>query len=192
MPIIYFVRHGETDWNAEGRLQGQRDIDLNDLGRVQAAEAAEFLRRDCGRFEDLAYVASPLVRTRETMEIFRDALGLYPKYYKTDPSLKEITFGDWEGMTWPEVRKRDPDLARARERDKWNTVPPGGESYAMLMERLTAFVAVLERDSLLVSHGGVARALMVLLGGVSKVDAPVRDIVQGKVLKFEAGRVRWL
>src|ERR1700690_2748694 len=78
--LFYFVRHGETDWNAEHRLQGQLDIPLNALGRRQAAHCAEVLRRLIARAgktaEDFAYVASPLSRARETMEILRDGLGL--------------------------------------------------------------------------------------------------------------------
>ena len=70
-PTIYFIRHGETDWNAEARLQGQRDVPLNDLGRVQAEEAGRRLRELVGRPEDLDYVASPLGRARETMERLR-------------------------------------------------------------------------------------------------------------------------
>ena len=98
-PVIYFVRHGETDWNAEARLQGQRDIPLNPRGRVQAEEAGLRLRRLVGRVEDLDYVASPLGRTRDTMERLRGALGLDPSAYRLDDRLVELTFGDWEGLT---------------------------------------------------------------------------------------------
>src|SRR3954467_9617257 len=92
MPTIYFVRHGETDWNVEGRLQGQRDIPLNDLGRVQAEEAGRRLKALVGRVEDLDYVASPMSRTRETMELMRATLGLHPTAYRLDERLVELTF----------------------------------------------------------------------------------------------------
>ena len=77
-------------------------------------------------FEDLDYVASPMLRTRETMERLREAIGLYPDYYRLDDRLVELTFGSWEGMTWKEVRKHEPQLAALREHDKWNYAPPGG------------------------------------------------------------------
>jgi broad specificity phosphatase PhoE len=188
---LYFIRHGETDWNAEARLQGQRDVPLNDFGRVQAEEVGRMLMQLAARPEDLDYVASPLSRTRETMERMREAMGLHPPYYRTDARLAELTFGAWEGLTWREVRQRDPRGAKARDIDKWGFVPPKGESYAMLAERVAPFLADLARDSVAVSHGGVARVLLALLGHVPQEEAPRVDIWQGRVLVFEPGRYFW-
>src|SRR3954463_11872778 len=92
---LYFVRHGETDWNLEARLQGQRDVPLNDFGRVQAEEAGARLRGLVLRYEKLDYVASPLGRARETMERLRETIGLAPRTYRIDDRLKELTFGGW-------------------------------------------------------------------------------------------------
>src|SRR5450755_4853310 len=99
MPTIYYIRHGETAWNAEGKLQGTQDIPLNDLGRRQAASAggilADLFARD-GRSEaSLGFVASPLGRARATMELVRGALKLPPKIYAIDDRLREIGYGDW-------------------------------------------------------------------------------------------------
>ena len=105
---LYFIRHGETDWNAEARLQGQQDVPLNEFGRVQAEEAGERLRRAVPHYPDVDYVASPLLRARETMERLRAAIGLEPPSYRVDERLKELSFGDWEGLTWRELRRRDP------------------------------------------------------------------------------------
>jgi broad specificity phosphatase PhoE len=192
VPTIFFIRHGETDWNAEGRLQGQRDIPLNDLGRVQAEEAGALLRGVHANPEDLDWLVSPLFRTRETAERARGAIGLNPTYYKMDPRLKELTFGRWEGMTWKEVRRTDPGGASRRERDKWAAVPPDGESYAMLIERVRPFLSELRRDSVLVSHGGVARALMHMIAGKTPEDAARQEIWQGKVLLFQNAACRWI
>ncbi|MGL4243008.1 MAG: histidine phosphatase family protein, partial [Beijerinckiaceae bacterium] len=153
---LYFIRHGETDWNAEGRLQGQHDIPLNDLGRVQAEEAGVILRSLAPQPDDLDWWVSPLARTRETAERARTAIGLHPTYYRTDDRLKELTFGRWEGLTWKDVRKADPRGAALREKDKWRAVPPGGESYEMLTERVAGFLPTIRRETVLVSHGGVA------------------------------------
>ena len=189
---IFFIRHGETDWNAEGRLQGQRDIPLNDLGRVQAEEAGVILKGLHPLPEDMDWWVSPMTRTRETAERVRDAMGLHPPYYKLDDRLKELTFGAWEGMTWKEVRRHDPAGAARRERDKWSAVPPEGESYAMLETRVRNFLEESIRgDSVLVSHGGVARALMAIIGGIAPLRATGEDIWQGRVLVFEKGACRW-
>ncbi|WP_210497190.1 histidine phosphatase family protein [Microvirga antarctica] len=191
-PTIYFIRHGETDWNLEGRLQGQKDIPLNDVGRVQAEEAGRRLRALVPQFEDLDYVASPMTRTRETMERLREAIGLYPNYYRLDDRLVELTFGSWEGMTWKEVRKHEPQLAALRERDKWNYAPPGGgESYAMLADRVRPILDDLTRDTVLVAHGGVARAFLAVACGVSTRHAASIDIWQGKVLVIEGRKHYW-
>jgi len=191
-PIVYFIRHGETDWNVEGRLQGQRDIPLNDLGRVQAEEAGRRLLGLAGAVGDLDYIASPMARTRETMEILRQAVGLHPAAYRTDERLIELTFGEWEGLTWKEVRKADPGRAALRERDKWSYVPPGGESYALLAERVRPVLDELTRPAVIVAHGGVARAFLALACGFSKRQAASVDIWQGRVLVIDGAEHRWV
>jgi broad specificity phosphatase PhoE len=192
-PTIYFIRHGETDWNLEGRLQGQKDIPLNDVGRVQAEEAARRLAALVPHYEDLAYIASPMTRTRETMEILRKTLDLHPESYKLDERLVELTFGIWEGMTWKEVRKAEPQLAALREQDKWHYAPPGGgESYAMLVERIRPFLDDLTRDTAVVAHGGVARAFLSIACGVNARQAASLDIWQGRILVIEGRSYRWV
>lgn len=189
---LFLVRHGETDWNREGRLQGGQDIPLNDLGREQAAEAAGRLRNLVNGYDGLDFIASPMQRACETMEILRRQLGLPPKDYRTDKRLKELTFGQWEGFTWREVRKAERELALMRERDKWSFVPPGGESYKMLAERLRPVLEGLTRETVLVSHGGVARAVLALVGAVSPGEAAMVDIWQGKILMIDTGKANWV
>lgn len=128
MKRIWFIRHGETDWNREGRLQGQRDIPLNDLGREQAAEAGRRLLAAAPEAARLPWLVSPLGRTVETATLARAAIGLDPPGFVTDARLMEITFGRWEGNTWHELKKRERELAKARKADKWNFVPPAGRA----------------------------------------------------------------
>jgi probable phosphoglycerate mutase len=188
---LYLVRHGETAWNVEGRLQGQQDIPLNGRGRQQAEAVGHRLRKLIPDPSGVDFVASPLGRARETMEIMRASMRLDRAGYRLEPSLAELTFGDWEGLTWPEVMARDPAGARAREADKWGFQPPHGESYAMLKDRLMPFVESLALPAVLVSHGGVARVLLAALGGVPTDVAPLVDIQQGRVLILDAGRYSW-
>ena len=194
---IVFIRHGETPYNAEGRLQGQQDIPLNGKGRDQAGAVGRMLRKRLGaEIDELeaahGFVASPLLRTRETMELARAAMGFPPGAYATSEALKELTFGIWEGLTWLEVEHRDPVRAREREADKWNYAPPGGESYAMLTERLKPWLAEQSADRLVASHGGVARALLHLIAGVGEKTAASASIWQGRALVFESGGAKWL
>ena len=96
--------------------------------------------------------------------------------YRLDTALKEISFGLWEGLTWPEIEARDAKGLAARRKDKWSFAPPGGESYAMLAERLRPWLDELTGDAFVVSHGGVARALMALVARVAPpkaVNAPI-------------------
>ena len=132
-PTIYYIRHGETDWNVAGRLQGRHDVPLNGRGRAQATHCGDILRdlfaRDGRNPADLDYVSSPLGRARKTMELLRASLGLPADGYEIEPRLAEIAFGDWEGFTIAQLHTRDPQRIAAREQDKWHFVPPGGESY---------------------------------------------------------------
>ena len=166
VPPLIFVRHGETAWNAEGRLQGQRDIPLNDKGRAQARRNGAAI---AGALADIAgfdFVASPLGRARESMEIVRTALGLDPSIYRLDDRLMEISFGRWEGFTGDELSVRDPEAVAARDADKWEFVPPGGESYRLLSDRVARWLVALDRPTLVVAHGGVGRVLRARVLGV--------------------------
>ena len=111
-PTIYYIRHGETDWNVAGRLQGRRDVPLNARGRSQAVHCGDILRglfaRDRRDPAEVDYVSSPLQRACQTMELMRPALGLAVQGYRVEPQLAEIAFGDWEGFTIAQLHERDP------------------------------------------------------------------------------------
>jgi broad specificity phosphatase PhoE len=193
MPVLYYVRHGETDYNVEGRLQGRRDTELNAHGREQAAESGDLLRdlfaRDNRSPSDFAYVASPLKRARETMEILRRELGLDPLVYAIDDRLMEIAYGEWEGLTLPEIDARMPGMLEERERDKWDFAPPGGESYRSLTSRMSEWYASLKEDTVAAGHGGGVRALMALFNVLPKEEATHARIAQGVVYVFADGKM---
>jgi broad specificity phosphatase PhoE len=190
-PVLYYIRHGETDWNVEGRLQGHHDIPLNATGCKQAMACGTILEaliaRDGGLLEVLDYVSSPLGRARETMEIVRRRIALAPTAYRVDARLAELSFGNWEGLTLAEIRRREPALLAERERTKWRFVPPAGESYERLAARMRAWYDDLERDAVVVAHGGTARALMVTLGIAAERVAPNTPIDQGVVYRIAEG-----
>jgi len=192
-PSIFYVRHGETDWNVTGRLQGRRDVPLNARGRAQAMHCGEILRelfvREDRNVSELDFVSSPLGRARTTMELLRAPLGLPADGYRIEPQLAEIAFGDWEGFTIAQLHSRDPRRIAAREQDKWHFVPPGGESYQAVSARMREWYEGLARDTVAVAHGGTARGLIACLGIAKPAAAPLLDIAQGVVYVFEGDRL---
>lgn len=193
---LYVIRHGQTDWNAERRLQGQTDIPLNEFGRSQASQNGRTLKGLLGAPEGYTFIASPLSRTRETMERVRQAMGLDPLDYSTDERLKELSFGDWEGQTLKEVRATAPEKLLARDADKWSFIPPGvaAESYEILCWRVGAWLQSLEGPTVSVSHGGVIRSLFRLIAEVGEDEAASLPIPQDQILDIdlEARRMHWI
>lgn len=194
---LYMIRHGQTDWNAELRMQGQKDIPLNATGRAQARQNGEALKALLGdQVYNYDFVASPLWRARETMQILRTAIGLKPEDFRIDERLREISFGDWEGHTLAELQAEWPDRLQARIENKWHFIPPGedAESYEILSWRVGSFLKSLTRPTVCVSHGGIMRAALRLFGGYSETDAADTSIHQDKILEVETEnpRAAWI
>ena len=193
MRTVYYIRHGETDWNAAGRLQGHRDIPLNDKGRQQARHCGAVLRdlfaKEGRAPASLDYVSSPLLRATETMEWVRDGLGLPRDDFRREPQLIELSFGDWEGATIALLHQNDPVRIAQREHDKYHFVPPNGESYQMVEARMKRWYDALTGDVVVTSHGGTCRGLMASLGVAQRAAAPLIDIAQGVVYVFRGGKL---
>jgi probable phosphoglycerate mutase len=193
-PLLYLVRHGETDWNAERRFQGQADIPVNAKGHIQAVRNGRRLAELEAEVERLDFVASPLSRTRETMRLLRSALGLDPDAFRTDARLMELHFGDWQGSTLAELEARTPGSTAAREHDKWNFLPPGAdaESYEMLSRRVDCWLSEQTRAAVCVTHGGVIRSIFRLRGGASTEQAAAITVPQDKLLVVRGNELEWL
>ena len=193
-PLLYFVRHGETAWNAELRLQGQADTGMTARGRAQARRNG---RRLAGLIDDpeaFDFVASPLWRTRETMELVRTAMHLPAEGYEIEPRLVEVHFGDWQGFMMEDIAAESRELVDQRRRDKWNFVPPGtaAESYALLSERVAEWLAETTGPTVCVTHGGCLRALFKLVQGLDGHAAANLPIPQDRILRLENGSLAWL
>jgi broad specificity phosphatase PhoE len=196
VPTIYYIRHGETEWNALGRLQGVQDIPLNELGRRQSVHAgqilADMIRHDDQSASSIGFVASPLGRARQTMDLVRGTLNLPLAGYSIDDRLREIGYGEWEGSTLAEAQAKNPDLFSRRQAEKWTVAPPGGETYVSVQARVTSWYRELKADTLAVAHGGTARALMVALGVETPESAADLPIQQGAVYVFsDSGLVKY-
>lgn len=191
------IRHGETDWNAEGRFQGQTDIPLNARGQAQATRNGAVLRELLSdTLSSYDFVASPLGRTRDTMARVRSELGLPVDDYRTDDRLKEVCFGDWEGFTTRELRQRFPERIKERARMKWDFIAPGerAESYEILSWRIGAWLQSVTQPTVCVTHGGVIRTVFKLIAGMPKDEACEMAVAQDQFIEVdrEAGRIRWI
>jgi broad specificity phosphatase PhoE len=188
VPTVYYIRHGETEWNALGRLQGVQDIPLNELGRTQSVHAgqvlADLLKRDGQNASTISFVASPLGRARQTMDLMRGVLKLPLSGYAIDDRLREIGYGEWEGSTLAEMEAKDPDLFARRQTEKWTVAPSGGETYVQVQARVADWYRGLKSDTVAVAHGGTSRALMVALGLKTPAGAADLPIEQGAVYVF--------
>lgn len=193
---LYFIRHGETDWNRAGRLQGQTETDLNALGRAQAARngeaLSELLRHRDIAADALTFVSSPMKRTRQTAEIVREKLGLTANGYAFDDRLREVGFGTYEGLTPADIKVRFPDQHRARKDDRWSFTPPGGESYRQFSGRVGAWLATVDRDMIVIAHGGTSRVLRGHLLNLAPKDLVALEVPQDKVMILGDGRCDWV
>lgn len=182
---IYFIRHGQTDWNVTGRFQGTRDIEINSVGRHQARLNGMTLRRILNNPKSLNYISSPLSRARETMEIILQVLQLEKNTYNTEKRLSEINFGTWEGRCAAELKNNAADLYNMRRADKMNFRPPMGETYGELSQRTISYINTVERDTVIVAHGGIMRVLSGYLLGLSVESIPNLEIPQDKVMVWD-------
>jgi 2,3-bisphosphoglycerate-dependent phosphoglycerate mutase len=155
---IILVRHGETDWNATGRMQGQTDTPLNPLGRAQAQRAAQRLVREPIR----AIYSSDLARALETATIIGQALGLP---VVTSPRLRERCYGAWEGLTSREIQAGYPEQFAEWRTGAMDVAPPEGETRGQLLARaLVELQHIGQRHAgeavVVVTHGGLCYVLL--------------------------------
>jgi probable phosphoglycerate mutase len=166
-PELYFIRHGQTDWNAEGRYQGSKDIPLNAIGRAQADLNGKLLRqlleREGRRPAEFTWHVSPLGRTMETMSRVRAAFDIPLPEAVPDRRLVEVSFGIYEGRLHSELSAGEMAIAGERDAGFWNFRPPQGESYEDVAQRVLSFAAALNGPAVIVAHGGILRILRRLI-----------------------------
>lgn len=158
MSKVYIVRHGESVWNLEQRLQGGQDPALSDAGYRQAARVARALEG----LGVAAVYSSPLRRASETARVIAEALRVPLRMHG---DLREIGMGEWEGLPYPELLGRHGEAYRAWIAAPADCPPPGGEPLAVFADRvMAALTEVREKypreDTVLVTHGVVARVLL--------------------------------
>lgn len=168
MTRMLLVRHGETVWNAARRFQGATDVPLSERGRAQAGAVAEALAERLAGEPLHAILTSDLQRAYDTAALIaeRQSGKISP-----DPRLREIGFGDWEGLTYDEIQQRDPDTLARWLADCWQTTPNGGEPFGAFIARVRDLLEELrtrraEETVLLVAHGGPLQVLLCLALGL--------------------------
>jgi probable phosphoglycerate mutase len=178
-PELYILRHGETRWNAENRMQGALNSPLTEKGKHQAARQGEILGR-CD-LTGFAYMSSPQARAIQTAGI---ALSDVAAMIHTDARLCEIDVGEWAGLsrdTLPVPDGMDPITAQYE-------LAPGGEGFAALQARCRAFLADLTGPSVLVTHGITSRMIRQIIAGEAAVTGSSPHGGQGCVYHLKNGQ----
>jgi broad specificity phosphatase PhoE len=196
---IYLFRHGETVWNAEKRAQGRLDSPLTETGREQARRMGQALAQELAQAgyapPGVVVRASPLGRVRETLAIAAEAAGLLHDETCHDHRLREMSWGDWDGLNGDEIEARWPGQMAARRLDHWRYAPPNGESYGMVSERarpaLDDIMALAAGKPVAVfAHGGIGRVLRGLFLGASQADIAKMDQPQDAFYRLHRGAAK--
>ena len=154
---LYMLRHGETAWNTERRMQGSKNSDLTPRGCVQALAMGRTLKAELEREPGpTIFLRSPLGRTRETSEIVGRELGIASGEWREDIRLAELSYGTWEGFSWAEIEIDHPTALADWRADPHGYCPPGGETHIDLRRRCEAVlteIATSGTRTVVVSHG---------------------------------------
>ncbi len=192
MKPIYLLRHGETEWNVQGRIQGALDSPLTERGRLQAQIMGLTLKRVL-QGASVPIYCSPLGRARQTLEIVCTYAGLDAAGCRFDDRLCELSWGEWDGMTTAEIEAASPGAVAARAAAHWTYAPTGGISYQQLAERLHPFLAgIVTTGGVVVGHGAVGRVIRGLHLGLAPHDIVRLDEPQDTVFALHHGRMEAL
>jgi broad specificity phosphatase PhoE len=154
---LYMLRHGETAWNTERRMQGHKNSNLTALGKVQALAMGRTLKAELDREPGpTIFLRSPLGRTRETSEIVGREIGIASSEWREDVRLAELSYGSWEGFSWAEIEIDHPSALADWRADPHGYCPPGGETHVDLRRRCEAVLTEIATSgvrTVVVSHG---------------------------------------
>ncbi len=187
--MIYLVRHGQTEFNASGRIQGARDSALTQLGVQQGRRLGRLLGALAS--PDARIIASPLGRTQHTASLIREEAGMTSEI-ASDARLAEISLGEWDGMLKDDIRALTPDYDAGERRWDWFFTAPGGDSYEALAARLGEWLEearFLPGTTIAVSHGVAGRILRGLFLDLPRHEALMLDIPQDAAFRLYAGRI---
>jgi broad specificity phosphatase PhoE len=189
--VIYFVRHGETTWNLEGRMQGHLDAPLTARGLREARRDGAALRGLIEGDAPYTLIFSPMGRTRETAKIIAEETRPYVHRERSDGRLREVSWGDWDGLTIAQIKARDPAIWQAHIEDRWNVGAPGGECYRVLRERVADWFASVQDEPrlIVVSHGALGRVLRGIYLGLAPDEVLQLREPQDALIRLTGGTV---
>ena len=190
LPEIYIVRVGETAWEREGRQSGHLDSPISAKGIGQAKAAGRVLRKLLEDRQSVCIEMSPLGRARQTAALLCVELGLDPKSMVAAPQLIDYDLGSWQGLTNIEIDERYPGERMTREKDKWNYVVPGGESYEHVHARVQKWLAGrrLAQVTIAVTHRMISRILQGNYTGAPPEEMLHRSHPQDRIYRLHDGR----
>ncbi len=188
-PPIYFIRHGETDWNRQGLIQGWTDTPLNEMGHGQARAVAQALAALPDLTSDYQFFVSPLQRARQTMGYLAETLALDPQQIAIDADVQELGFGVWEGKAFWELKASPIYPALPEDRYFWR--PDGGESYEDGHARIRRWLGKVDRPTVVVAHGAIGRCLVAEIAGLGLRDLIKLAIRQGCYCRLQDGTAEW-
>lgn len=187
-PELFILRHGQTEWNAAGRMQGHMDSPLTALGREQAAAQARILRAQPTP-PDTTYHCSPQGRARQTADL---ALAGLTDALQIDARLKEVSVGKFEGLTLTDLMADWPDIMNAGSPYSWHYRAPGGESFHTFSARISDWLGAQTAPAVVVTHGMVSRVLRGLVLGLDAEGIAKLPGGQGVVYHIKNGQHRRL
>lgn len=189
MKTIYIVRHGETLFNQEKRLQGWMDSPLSERGIEQVKRVAKAL----APYGLTHALISPLGRARQTSEIICNETGACSQ---ETPDLREVSFGDFEGNTLTDLNRMFPGQWEARQADKWNYCPPGGEANKDAVPRALAVLKRIDdlpdgEQLLVVAHFAINRILISLMCGLEPDDTVIMNVPHEVIYRARGNNGNW-
>jgi len=189
---IVLVRHGETEWNRERRIQGRFDSPLTERGVAQAHAIGRLVQK-LPEAASARIVASPLGRATRTAEIIARHLPAPPEL-TIDDRLREHSVGSWDGLTFRDIELRAPGTFDGDGRYEWNFRAPGGETYDSFAVRVAEWLseAVAAPVVIAVTHGIVSRVLRGLYAGLPREIALTLPVPQDRVFRLRGGRIEEL
>lgn len=183
---IFIVRHGETEFNTQGRYQGQLDSPLTEHGMDQVRQMARLLRYSVDQPSEWKVISSPLGRALQSTQILCEILGYDFNKIETDSRLSEVSVGSWSGLTLKEIEQGWPNRLEDTTMYDWYFRSPDGESYEAVQERVTDWLDSLSSTSkvIAVTHGLTSRILRGVYAGLARQEALALEVSQSACFRL--------